>query len=148
MKRSKEFWDLFYLEQAKKYSEASKDPSTKVGAILIDRDNRIISAGCNGLPRGIRDSKKRLKGLIKYKIIIHAEVNAILYARANLSGCTVYTYPLYPCSVCAAILIQAGIERVVSVNKPNIKRRWVDSMKLSRKLFKEAGVQYKLYDYF
>jgi dCMP deaminase len=133
-------WDTRFLEMAAITSTWSKDPSTKVGAVIVDSNRRVISTGYNGLPRGIMDSFDRLSNRdIKYEMIVHAEVNAILFAREDLAGATLYTYPFQPCSRCASIVIQSGISRVISYEFSN--DRWTDSFKLAKDMFDEAGVE-------
>lgn len=136
-------WDKRFLDLAKEISIWSKDPSTKVGAVIVDDNRRIVSTGYNGLPRNIMDSFDRLSNReLKYEMIIHAEVNAILYAKQDLTNCTLYTYPFQPCSRCASIVIQSGIKQVVSyVNK---EERWKSSFELAIDLFHEAGVNLEL----
>lgn len=141
-------WDERFLGLAQHISQWSKDPSTKVGAVITDSDNRIISLGYNGFPRRIDDHDYRYNQRdLKYKMIIHAEKNAVLFAKASLVGCTVYTYPFMPCSQCASMLIQVGIKRVVSLVPPSEKAaRWADDFSISDMMFKEAGVELMLYD--
>ena len=82
---------------------------------------------------------------IKYKTIIHAEMNAVLFAERDLIGCTVVVWPFLPCSNCAAMLIQAGISKVISIKNDN--PRWQESFNLSKQMFKEAGIGFKLYEH-
>jgi dCMP deaminase len=132
-------WTKKYLGLAEHVSSWSKDPSTKVGAVIVAPDNSVVSVGYNGFPRGVEDSNERLNNReIKYKMVVHAEVNAILFARRDISGCTLYTFPLMPCSTCAGLVIQSGIKTVVAPYFDN--ERWVDSLKLTRAMFDEAGV--------
>lgn len=124
---------------AKYVSTASKDPSTQVGAVIVDRQKRVVSLGFNGLPRGIDDSQARLFDReTKYKMIVHAERNAMLFAQRSMHGCTLYTWPFQPCSQCAGLVVQAGIERVVSV--PNDNPRWQDDFRLANEMFAETGI--------
>jgi len=148
MKRSVKYWDEFYLSIAKLYSTASKDPSTKVGAVITNNDNRIISTGYNGLPKKIKDSNSKLSSDIKLQMIIHAEVHAILHTTDDLTDKTIYVYPLLPCSTCASIIIQKGITRVVSVENLNVSDRWKQSIKIGMQLFKEAKVKVVTYPFF
>ena len=144
MKRTKEWWDLWYLDLAKQISTASKDPSTKVGAVIVDGKNRIVSVGYNGFPVGIEDTEERLNNReIKYKIVIHAERNSLLFAKGSVENCTIYTWPFMPCSVCAGMIIQSGISRVVSFKSEN--PRWEEEFKLSKELFTESGVKLALF---
>jgi len=126
-------------------SSWSKDPSSKVAAIIVDNKFRLVSAGYNGLPQKVEDSEKRLNNReLKYKIVIHAETNALLFARQSVEGGTIYTWPFQPCSNCASNIIQAGISRVVAPYSDN--PRWKDGFKLSEELFKEAGVDLILFN--
>lgn len=138
-------WDLRFLELAKHISSWSKDPSTKVGAVIVDDKKRIVSLGYNGFPIGINDSYEKLENReTKLKIIVHAERNAIIFASRSLEGCTLYTYPFMPCSVCAGIVIQSGIKRVVSYQTSN--KRWIDDFAITMDMFDEVGVELILYE--
>jgi len=124
---------------AKLVSTWSKDPSTKVGAVIVDSDNTVISVGFNGLPRRIQDTDQRLNNRdIKLKMIIHAEINAIITAKRPLNGTTIYTYPFMSCSQCAGLIIQSGICRHISYKTNN--ERWKDSFDLALEMFDEARV--------
>lgn len=132
-------WEMRYLEMAKLVSTWSKDPSTKVGAVIVDSDNTVISVGFNGLPRRIQDTEQRLTNRdVKLKIIIHAEINAIITAKRPLNGTTIYTYPFMSCSQCAGMIIQSGICRHISYKTNN--ERWKDSFDLALEMFDEARV--------
>ena len=109
-------WDIRFLKLATHISEWSKDPSTKVGCVVVGPDREIRSTGFNGFPRGIQDSDDRLTNRdLKYPLICHAEENAIMHAARiglALKGCTAYvTWP--PCTRCARSLIQAGVSEIV-----------------------------------
>lgn len=133
-------WDRRFLELAEHIASWSKDPSTQTGAVIVAPDRRIVSVGFNGLPRGVRDTTARLYDReLKYKIIVHCERNAMLFARESLHGCTLYTWPLMSCSVCAAMVIQTGITRHVAPYSDN--PRWQESFALTRELMREAGVK-------
>lgn len=133
-------WHSWFIGLAKYVASASKDPSTKVGAVIIDDDRRIVSCGYNGLPRGVEDSFERLTNRdLKYKMIVHAERNALLFARGSVKGCTLYTYPMMPCATCCSMVIQAGITKVIAPASDN--PRWQEDMKMSMELFAEAGVE-------
>lgn len=137
-----EIWDRRFLQLAELISSWSKDPSTKVGTV-ITKGNKIISLGYNGFPSKIDDDSRLLDREEKYKIIIHAERNAILFANQSLDNCTIYTYPFMPCSSCASLIIQSGISRVVSYS--TIPERWKESFELSKNLLKEAKIPLWLY---
>ena len=90
-------WDLRFLELAKLVSTWSKDPSTKVGAVIIDDNRRVVSVGYNGFPKGVRDSEHRLGNReVKYNYMVHAERNAMLFANSIPKNSTIYTYPFCP----------------------------------------------------
>jgi dCMP deaminase len=132
-------WDLRFLELAKHISEWSKDPSTKVGAVIADNKNIIVSVGFNGFPKGIADDDRLFEREIKYKKIVHAEVNAILHAKKDLSNCTLYTYPFMPCSQCANLIVQSGIKKILA--PIYINERWEKDFNISIETFQEAGVK-------
>lgn len=137
-------WDKRFLDLSGLVSGWSKDPSTKVGAVVVDDDRRVISLGYNGFPRGVEDDGRLEDRESKYKIITHAEANALLFATQSLKGCTIYTYPFMPCSRCAGLIIQAGIKRVASFVSRN--RRWEKDFAIARGILCEAGVQVNEFD--
>ena len=132
-------WDKRFLDMAKLISTWSKDPSTKVGAVVVDEDRRIVSLGYNGFPFGISDDKRLDNREMKYKMVVHAECNALLFCSEPPVGCTIYTYPFMPCPKCAGMIIQTGISKVVSYENKN--ERWKEDFILSREMFKESGVE-------
>jgi dCMP deaminase len=143
---NEEKWHLRFLSLAKEVASWSQDPSTKVGCVLV-RDRRIISTGYNGFSRGIDDSLDRLNDReFKYAAIIHAEQNALL--TAALHGVTTANsdcyVTLYPCSQCAAALINAGIKNVYVSGYTEIPERWLKNFTLALNLFKEAGVNFTI----
>ena len=139
--RSKK-WSKRFMSLAKFISEWSKDPSTKVGAVIVDKDNRIISTGYNGFAKGVSDESSRYDDRsTKYKIILHAEENAIMFANRNLEGCSLYVTQLYPCAHCASLIIQSGIKEVYIQKFLEIPYRWKESMEWTKRLFEEADVK-------
>lgn len=141
-------WDERFLGMAHLVSTWSKDPSTKVGAVIVDKNKRIVSTGFNGFPKGIHDFSFRYDNkMLKYKMIVHAERNAILFAQRDLAGCTLYTWPVPCCAECAAMVIQAGIKKVVV---PNIDivvgPQWSESFRIADMMFREAGVEVVKHD--
>ena len=108
--------DRRFMELADFIAQWSKDPSTKVGAVIVDpRNKRIVSTGFNGFPYGVEDSADRLEDKsVKYEMIVHAETNALMFAGEQANGCVLYVTPLPPCARCAVLIIQSGITRVVS----------------------------------
>ena len=131
-------WDERFIELAKLVGSWSKDPSTQVGAVIVDQKNRIVSVGYNGFPQKISDNDRLNDRDKKYNVIVHAEANAILFANRDLSGCTIYTYPFQPCSSCSGLIIQSGIKRVVTVRDDN--PRWKQDFYISEQMLTEAGV--------
>lgn len=136
-------WDGNFLALANTVAMFSKDPSTKVGAVIVDDDNRVISIGYNGFPKGIRDDERLHNRELKYEIIVHAEANALLFANAPVKGCTIYTWPFQPCSRCASLIIQAGIRRVVSVE--NKDQKWSSNFQLAHDMMTEARIEIETY---
>lgn len=137
-------WDLRFLELAKLIGSWSKDPSTQVGAVIVDENKRIISVGYNGFPQGVNDDERLNDRNTKYNIIVHGEINAILFANKSVRGCTLYTIPFEPCPRCAGLIIQSGIKRVVSYKNTNL--RWEKDFKITRQLFKEAQISLEYVD--
>ena len=134
-------WDLRFIEMAKHIAQWSKDPGTKVGAVIVRPNRTIASVGYNGLPRGISDEESILADRsMKLALTVHAEANAIIHAREPLDGCTIYTWPFQPCSHCAAKIIQAGIQRVVAPNNPPANKDWWASFILAKVALKRAIV--------
>jgi len=126
---------------AKLISEWSKDPSTKVGAVIVDSNRRVVSTGYNGFARGVSDMAERMEDRdVKYRMILHAEENAIMFSKRDLTGCSLYVTSLPPCSHCAALIIQSGIKRVYT-KKQEIPERWKESFELTSTMFSEAGVE-------
>ena len=133
-------WHKRFLKLAEHISTWSKDPSSKIGACIVDNNRRIISTGYNGFAVGVEDTKERLENRdIKYKIVLHAEENAIQFSKQNLEGCSLYVSGLPPCAHCASLIIQSGIKYVYAWEK-EIPDRWKESVKLTEQIFKEAGV--------
>lgn len=145
-KRPVGYWDHWFIGLARYISTASKDPSTQVGAVIVDKQNRVISTGYNGFAKGVKDSVDRLSNRdVKYSIVVHAEVNAIVFATQPLQGATLYLYPFLSCSQCSSIIINSGIKRVVAPINNN--PRWKDSFEMSKSIYHEAGVKVVMLTY-
>lgn len=130
-------WDARMLKKAKLVASWSKDPDHKVGAVIA-RDRKSLSEGFNGPPIGIKDCNlPRDKEVLR---TIHAEVNAIIFAAAPLKGATLYVYPFIPCASCAAIIIQAGITRII-YHEDCILPTWKHSQDEALEMFAEAGTE-------
>ena len=135
-------WDIRYLQLAKLVSTWSKDPSTQTGAVITDAKHRLISVGFNGFPQEIADDSRLQDRAVKYEMIVHCEINALIFAKQSLKGCTLYTYPFLSCSRCASIMIQAEISRAVAPACPEeAKKRWGANIEFSKSLYEEAGVE-------
>lgn len=122
-------WDKRFLGLAHHIGQWSKDPSTKVGAVIVNQDRSIVSLGYNGFARGVEDMQTRLIDRpTKYEFVVHAELNAILSASRSLHGRTLYVSPLHPCPACASAIVQSGISKVVAeldLSRDDWKARWV-----------------------
>ena len=124
----------------------SKDGSTKVGAIIAN-GKKFISLGFNGPASGVDDSMIDLGREVKLAITLHAELNAILEARRDLTGCTIYVWPMPPCAQCAAAIIQVGITRVVSCGPTEAQHeRWGRDFALAERMYRDAGVTLDILD--
>lgn len=140
-------WDLRFLKAAHEVATWSKDPSTKVGCVIVDPEKqRRTGEGFNGFPRFMSDDPALYADRdCKYSRTLHAELNAVLFA-SKTEGMTAYvTHP--PCCNCSLVLIQSGISRVVAP-KPSddLLSRWADSIEKARGFFDEAEVEYELVD--
>lgn len=133
-------WNDRFMGLAFHIAQWSRDPSTKVGAVIVDQGKRIISVGFNGFPRGVKDENLDNREL-KYKKTIHAEMNAIHFANRNLEGSIIFvTHPT--CAQCAANIIQAGIkEVVVPVPEESFMSRWGDDWKIALEMYEEANIK-------
>jgi len=134
-------WDDRFMQLAEVVSTWSKDPSTKVGAV-ITKNKRVISLGFNGFATGVGDHTHRYEDReFKYPAILHAEVNALLFAKSDLQDCTIYTYPMPPCAQCAAKIIQTGIKKVISIRpSKELMDRWGKDMSIANSMYADAGV--------
>ena len=137
-------WDDYGMSLARAVAAKSKDPSTQVGCVILDQESRHVSSGYNGLPRGIPDDLKILADReVKLSLALHAEENALLFAQRSLAGCTLYVWPMPPCSRCAAKIAQVGIKRVVATApSAEHRERWGWSLDLARWVYDQAGIEY------
>lgn len=136
-------WDRDFLALARFWADIkSKDPSTKVGAVLVDEKNRILSMGYNGFPRGVDDTPERYANReTKLSLVVHAEANALLNMPMVMPEYTTLYCTLFPCNECAKLIIQAGVWRVVApdYNIPG-KEKWLPIFETSRMMLNEARV--------
>jgi dCMP deaminase len=136
-------WDEYFMGVALLSAKRSKDPSTQVGACIVNEKNKIVGAGYNGLPIGCDDDdfpwEKNGAFLdTKYPYVCHAELNAILNnIGMDLKGCKIYT-ALFPCNECSKAIIQAGIKEVVYLSD---KYEGTDIFKASRLMLDKAGIR-------
>lgn len=139
-------WDKRYLKLAAGVANWSKDPSSKIGAIAVGSKGQVLAQGYNGFPRGISDSFDRYANKdVKYKFVVHAEMNCIYNATYNgvsLDGATLYVHGLPVCSDCAKGIIQVGIRKVI-MPLDEYPTHWLKSFAYSSELFAEAGVIYE-----
>lgn len=146
-KRPEGWWDHYFLGMAEYIASASKDPSTKCGAVIVRPDRTIVSTGFNGFPKGCDDDPEIYANREeKYARVVHAELNAILHAREPLHGYTMYTYPPGingSCDRCTVHIIQAGITRLVHIydDQSEFANRWREAAERGRALYDEAGVE-------
>ena len=140
-------WDEYFMGVAKLSALRSKDPNTQVGACIVSEDNKILSMGYNGLPRGCSDdefpwSREGDPLDNKYLYTAHSELNAILnYRGGSLEGTKLYV-SLFPCNECAKAIIQAGIKTVVYDSD---KYSGTPGNIASKRMFDAAGVKYEKY---
>ena len=141
-------WDEYFMGVAKLSAMRSKDPSTQVGACIVSEDNKILSMGYNGFPKGCSDDEFPWgKGdpddyNDKYLYVTHSELNAILnYRGGSLEGSKLYV-TLFPCNECAKAIIQSGIREIIYLSD---KYHDTNASIASRRLFNMAGVKYRAY---
>ena len=145
-------WDLRFLELAAHVGGWSKDPSTKVGAVVV-QDKDVVGLGYNGFAKGVDDSEERYNDReLKYKMVVHAEVNALIMAgRDRCKGATLYVYPSFSippiCSDCCKTAIQYGIKEIVGYfpteEDAERAKRWQASIDLSKIMCDEVGITYR-----
>ncbi|XP_077575337.1 deoxycytidylate deaminase [Stigmatopora nigra] len=142
-------WPEYFMAVAFLSAQRSKDPSSQVGACIVNQENKIVGIGYNGMPNGCHDDQlpwarsadDRLD--TKYPYVCHAELNAIMNKNsADVKGCTMYV-ALFPCNECAKLIIQAGIKEVVYLSD-----KYHDKLEMiaSRRLLDMAKIQYKQFE--
>lgn len=134
-------WDEYFMGLAHLSALRSKDPSTQVGACIVNKSKKVVGIGYNGLPTGCDDDEfpwERDGDTLntKYVYVVHAELNAILNSTTSLDGCTLYV-SLFPCNECAKAIVQSGIKRVVYESD---KYADTDIVKASKRILNAAGV--------
>ena len=141
-------WDQYFMGIAKISALRSKDPNTKVGCCIVNRDNKIVGVGYNGMPIGcddhdfpwVRNSSSKLNE--KYMYVVHSEINAILNRNSShLENCKLYV-TLFPCHECAKVIIQSGIREVIY--EQNLYKN-SESTIAAMRMFKYANVKMTKY---
>lgn len=135
-------WDEYFMGLAHLSALRSKDPSTQVGAVIVDQNNKVVSIGYNGLPRGCSDDefpwgREGNMQESKYAYVVHAELNAILNSPRPVTGCTLYV-SLFPCNECAKAIIQSGICKIIYESD---KYADTDATIISKRMLTAAGVE-------
>jgi dCMP deaminase len=136
-------WDEYFMGIALLSAKRSKDPSTQVGACIVNQQNKIIGIGYNGFPIGCSDDdlpwerEAANPNDSKYPYVVHAEANAILNSTKDLHGARIYV-ALFPCNECTKLIIQSGIKNIIYLSD---KYRDSDSVKASKRMLDLAGVK-------
>ena len=135
-------WDEYFMGVAMLSGMRSKDPHSQVGACIVSEDNKILSMGYNGFPKGCSDDvfpwgREGEPLDTKYLYVTHSELNAILNSTQDLHGCSIYV-SLFPCNECAKAIIQSGIRRIVYESD---KYADTDGVIASKKMLQAAGVE-------
>ena len=141
-------WDERFLRMAALVSQWSKDPSTRCGSVIVASDHRVVSTGYNGFPRSMADSPEHLADREeKYSRVVHAEINALLFAREPVEGMTCYTWPFMSCDRCAVQLAQAGITRFCAPAPFGPSgERWRERLLQTKRLLGDMGIAYVEYE--
>jgi dCMP deaminase len=137
-----EKWDRRFLRLCSEIASWSKDPTTKVGCVVVTTERHILSTGYNGFPkRAIDDDDERLGNRkVKRMLTAHAEANAIACRSSSIAGCTLYcSHP--PCVECCKLIVQSGITRVVFSGE--LHPDWKESVEVGLALLLECGIQWK-----
>ena len=133
-------WEKYFLGLVELTAQRSKDPNTKVGAIIVNKENKIVGLGYNGMPLGNDEFPWGRDGAAidtKYPYVIHAEQNAILNTTTDTKGTTIYV-SLFPCSNCAKFLVQAGVKEVVYIDD---KYHETEDAEIARRILKLSNVK-------
>lgn len=121
-------WDEYFMKIAEAAASKSKDPSSKMGCVIVDTKKRVVSLGYNGMVQNADETKMTLSERpMKYYFAIHSEMNALIFAHQDLTGCTVYNR-VATCENCLKYCLQAGIKRFV-YNELRVKSHSCDPKK-------------------
>lgn len=141
---SGEKWDRRFLRLAREVSTWSKDPSTQVGAVIVRPDRSVASLGFNGFPRVMYDNPEHLLNRdTKLSRIVHAEINAMIFAGAPIAGFSLYTWPFSPCDRCVVQMLQAGITDFIFPRLSEQHQRWAESLEKSKSYIVESYKSYR-----
>jgi dCMP deaminase len=144
-------WDAYFMSQAYLAADRSKDPSTHVGAVIVNNRNHVVATGYNGFPAGLDDDELLKQGReVKLALTVHAEANAICSAASSnvsILGCKMYVF-FTPCIRCAVLVAQAGIKEVIVDRKWQeiIPEDWQKSTERSIELFQDLGIKFRAWD--
>ena len=141
-------WDEYFMSLAHLSAVRSKDPSTQVGAVIVDSNNKVVGLGYNGFPRGCDDKEfpwEREGEFLdtKYAYVVHAELNAILNANKLIENCRLYV-SLFPCNECSKAIILSGIKEIIYESD---KYKDLNQFKASKKMLEAAGVKLRQLEY-
>ena len=148
MKQKKLNKVLKFFSLAEAIEGYSKDRSTQVGAVALDKRLNVLCVGYNGFPRKVKDTEPRHQRPLKYSVTAHAEENVIAqaaYTGTKLRGATLILTTLFPCTTCTRLIIQAGIKKVIS-GRSKSDPKWDAEERISREMFLEADVKVLYYD--
>ncbi|XP_076071795.1 deoxycytidylate deaminase-like [Mytilus galloprovincialis] len=141
-------WEEYFMALAFLSAQRSKDPKTKVGACIVNKDQRIVGMGYNGMPNNCKDEdfpwgKGQTAEDNKHLYVCHAELNAVVNKiQADIRGCRMYV-TLFPCNECAKIIIQSGIKKVIYYKMPDMpadktkKEEKMEKIKATKKMFRK-----------
>lgn len=141
-------WREYFMSVAQLAAQRSKDPCTKVGACIVNEQNKIVATGYNGMPNGVHDdvvpwTKEGPFLDTKYAYVVHAELNAILNSvLTDQTGCRLFV-SLFPCNECAKAIIQSGIRHVIYLSDKHSEK---DSTKAAKRMFEMAGVRHEQFN--
>jgi dCMP deaminase len=143
-------WHDRWFQLVETVSQWSYDPSTKVGALILPQNSDVPILGWNGFPRKVKDLKERYENRqLKYDLVVHAEMNAILNATRhgiNIQNGTLYV-SFFPCQNCAKCIAQAGIKKIFyKKSDEQFLERWKDSINISKLIFEESSVKTYCFD--
>jgi dCMP deaminase len=127
-------WDVRFLLLARHLSKWGADQRTQGGAVIVDPLRRPVSFWYDELPQGVTDDTHES---------LHAETNAIMFATQSMRECTLYAWPRQPCPLCAALIVQAGITRVVAPLE--LSEDWKARLDQATRFYREAGVVLQLF---